>query len=479
FSQSAEGVVASLQGGSPFVEKVSNPTLSRAGSRTAPQPSTMDGTPSTHRLQATWDIQVHNAFLLGLAWEDASDWQQLKDRKKLLDDLKNAAQSGVIQDVFGSRGQLEAERVRLKEVVSRTSADLKAFRVHSSYASIERQADELTNAIKQLSNGNTVDLKLLELYRSKMQEEVKAYAIGVEGVYESAKVVFPDAVRKHLSEVEQFHSVIVEHRRQFLLTEIDRLETEIAQRNARLAEITSEHARLLQVLDTYGALEQFTKMQEAHAADVAKLRDIETRLRNIREFEEGLNNLKIELAMLEKRARANYEARQTEREAAVALFNENSQALYRAPGRLMIDVGETGFSFNVQIERKGSTGISNMEIFCYDLMLAQRWNQRDPKPGFLLHDNNIFADVDDRQIALAIELAESKSRMCGFQYICTFNTDKLPVTEFSPGFSVDKFTRLRLTDKDETGGLLGRRLSSDVPRQRKKKPEQPRAKTAS
>src|SRR2546430_2567890 len=40
-----DAVVVSLQGGSPFVLKVSNPTLSGAGSRTAPQPSTMDGAP--------------------------------------------------------------------------------------------------------------------------------------------------------------------------------------------------------------------------------------------------------------------------------------------------------------------------------------------------------------------------------------------------------------------------------------------------
>src|ERR1019366_2409836 len=39
-------VIVSLQGGSPFLSKVSTPTLPRAGSRTPPQPSTMEGTPS-------------------------------------------------------------------------------------------------------------------------------------------------------------------------------------------------------------------------------------------------------------------------------------------------------------------------------------------------------------------------------------------------------------------------------------------------
>jgi uncharacterized protein YydD (DUF2326 family) len=34
--------------------------------------------------QKTWDIQVHNAFLLGLNWEKAATWQHLKDQKNAL-----------------------------------------------------------------------------------------------------------------------------------------------------------------------------------------------------------------------------------------------------------------------------------------------------------------------------------------------------------------------------------------------------------
>ena len=422
----------------------------------------------THRVQATWDIQVHNAFLLGLAWEDASDWQVLRDRKKLLDNLKTAAQTGIIEDVFGSRGQLEAERVRLKEIVARTSADLKSFKVHSTYDKIRHEADALTAQIRELSNQNTVDERLLQLYKSNVKQESKASAADIRAIYDEAKLHFPEAVKRHLQDVETFHSDVIEHRRQFLLQEVDRLTSELAARGHRVSEISEQHALCLETLNTHGALEQYTRLQEAYANDLAKLRDVESRLKNIRDFEEGRNSLKIEMAMLEKRARDNYDERSKQRETAVGVFNENSEALYNAPGRLMIEISDTGFSFDVEIERKGSTGISNMEIFCYDLMLAQCWSERQIKPGFLLHDSNIFADVDDRQIALAIELAELKSREFGFQYICTFNSDKLPIREFSPGFNIIQFTRLRLTDQDETGGILGKRLAPFVAKSKRK-----------
>jgi hypothetical protein len=105
-----------------------------------------------------------------------------------------------------------------------------------------------------------------------------------------------------------------------------------------------------------------------------------------------------------------------------------------------------------------------MEIFCYDLMLAERWAAKRPGSIDLIHDSNLFADVDDRQIAAALELAADKANKLKFQYICTFNSDKLPLSEFSKGFDIASFTRLRLTDETEDGGLLGIRLPSAATR---------------
>jgi len=51
-----------------------------------------------------------------------------------------------------------------------------------------------------------------------------------------------------------------------------------------------------------------------------------------------------------------------------------------------------------------------------------------------------------------------------FQYICTFNSDKLPQSEFSKGFDIADFTRMRLTDETDEGGLLGMRLPSAATR---------------
>ena len=130
----------------------------------------------------------------------------------------------------------------------------------------------------------------------------------------------------------------------------------------------------------------------------------------------------------------------------------------KAPGVLSIDVSKTGFKFGVSIERSGSHGISNMKIFCYDLTLAQIWAQKQPSPGFLIHDSILFADVDERQKALALELAAKESERLDFQYICTMNSDTIPRNDFSKSFAFDNYVRLKLSDATNDGGLLGTRF---------------------
>ena len=46
----------------------------------------------------------------------------------------------------------------------------------------------------------------------------------------------------------------------------------------------------------------------------------------------------------------------------------------------------------------------------------------------------------------------------GFHYICTLNSDDVPRNEFSPGFRIEDYIRLRLTDADVAGCLIGVRF---------------------
>jgi uncharacterized protein YydD (DUF2326 family) len=180
---------------------------------------------------------------------------------------------------------------------------------------------------------------------------------------------------------------------------------------------------------------------------------------NVRRFERGKSTLKIELERLQQRAREDYDRRRDERAKAVQTFGQYSRALYKdEAGHLVIDINDSGFTFAIEKMRTRSTGIISMKIFCYDLTLASIHSDDAARPGFLIHDSQLFADVDGRQVATALFLAHREAQVKDFQYICMFNSDKLPTSELSPELNIDALTAIRLTDKDAAGSLLGMRF---------------------
>lgn len=196
-------------------------------------------------------------------------------------------------------------------------------------------------------------------------------------------------------------------------------------------------------------------MQRLQSEEIAKLNAVNQKIANLKRIDEIKSQTRIEREQLQILARSFYEERRVERERAISLFNEFSQALYNRPGQLIIDVVEGGYRFNVEIERQDSQGVEQMKVFCYDLMLATLWAERSRTPGFLIHDSTVFADVDERQKAHALELAAKTAETHGFQYICCLNSDSIPKSDFSKGFSLDPYVRIELTDEGEKGGLLG------------------------
>lgn len=411
-----------------------------------------------HRKQLEWDKQVNNAFLLGLAWEDARDLQLLKDQKKLLDNikkLKKDTETGVAIGILGSLGELDALKVQVESQLRERKEALSNFRVAPQYHELEANANRLTAEIHEATNNNVAEKKLLEFYQSSLESENEPSPDDLTNIYKSVGIELPGLVVRRLEEVEIFHRRLIENRRDFLSTEIARIRRNISSRERLIRERTEERASLLEVLQTHGALDEYTRLQELYLETVSNLNEIKKRIEELNKFEEGKSALKIEKERLLQRARSDYKERLVQRDKAIELFNTNSRFLYDAPGRLIIDVGDNGFQFKVEINRGGSEGIDNMKIFCYDLMLAQLWSERDPSPRILIHDSTIFDGVDERQVRLALEFADRESRRCGFQYICTLNSDMVPRSEFAADFDFDSFVRLRLTDESDETGLLG------------------------
>jgi len=390
--------------------------------------------------QKTWDIQIHNAFLLGLNWEKAATWQQLKDQKKALDALKQAIKTGAVDGELASLGEREA---------------LSNFRVLPQYREIEAQANLLTSEIHSLVNANIVDKRRLERYRESLVDEDAPTANRLESLYDEAGIALPGAVKKTLADARAFNEKIIANRREFIAGEIAALEAAVADRGVQVVTLTDRRAGYLGALAGQGALEELTQLQELHAGTRLKVDELANRISQLRQMTTKADTIKVETVELKRATTLDYEERRALWSQALNLFSEFSENLYNAAGRLVIDIDNTGYKFDVEIAGSPSEGISKMKIFCYDLMLISFARQRGLGIDFLIHDSTIFDGVDPRQRAHALELAAAMAEKHGFQYICTLNTDMVPVSDFSPGFDFKSLVRLRLTDTVPTGSLLG------------------------
>lgn len=408
--------------------------------------------------QKVWDIQIHNAFLLGLDWEKATRWQQLKDQKNALDALKKAIKTGAIDGELSTIGELEAQRVRLSAQMEREAKSLAAFQVLDQYRDIEREANSLTEEIHSLVNDSITDRRRIERYQAVTGEEAAPDQTRLESLYSEAGVSLPTAVKRSLEEARNFNEAIVRNRQHFVAREIAELGALAADRDKRIAELTDRRAGFLATLAGHGALEEFSRLQDLHSSTRLRVDALTNRIDQLRQMTTKADQIKVETVELKRSTELDYEERREVWTQALTLFSDFSEHLYKAPGRLVIDIDDTGYRFDVEIDGNQSEGISKMKIFCYDLMAICFARTRGLGIDFLVHDSTIFDGVDPRQRAHAIELADEMSRKYGFQYILTMNTDMLPVADFTTGFDFAPLVKLKLTDTDASGSLLGIRF---------------------
>lgn len=410
------------------------------------------------RVQGAADVQVNNAYMLDLDWETGARLRELTDRKRRLRELEKDMSEGVLSDLVGSIGDLEAILIRLEDRAHREKDAIDRFRVHDRYADLELEANGLTESIHNLVNERFALREASEMYRQSIEQEDDTRPEQLLGVYRDAGVLFPDLIKKELDAVMAFHAAIVRNRRDFLRSEIERLRAETDKKGAQIDKMGSKRTSIMETLQTHGAIGELVMMQEHHSGTVAEQADAANKLAQLKKIGEEKAGIDANIGILRRGAEIDFDERRDRRKRAILAFNDYSNRLYKAPGKLVIDINDGLYRFNVDIERSDSGGIGRMKIFCYDMMLAGLWAERPVSPGFLVHDSDLFEGVDSRQTAKALQMASTESKEGHFQYICTMNTDDVPRDEFDKGFGFDSLVATTLTDKDAGESLLGIRF---------------------
>jgi len=409
--------------------------------------------------QQNWDVQTNLSYLLELDWKIPHALQKVRQTEKSLTVLKKEAKDGALGALIGNIGELRTRLAVAERETSRLKQELSEFQVLPEYHELEKEASTLAIYISDLSTRNTLDMERVSSLSSQLEDEQSPQESQIESVYREAGIVLPGLVTKRIEDVRKFHAAIIRNRRVHLQGEIDEAQTAIGRRDEEMQRVDSRRREIMNTLDSHGALDQFSKLQEELSRHQATVEELKKKVELARQLDSETTELTIERAQIRKRLTADLEEKSDRLNDSIIIFEEFSKQISDHEGSLVIEPKDNGPEFSVVVEGQESKGIRNMQIFCFDMMLAVLWTKRNAGPGFLIHDSHLFDGMDSRQVARAIEIGAQQAEQIGFQYIVCINSDQLGSAEFSKTFDPSRYRNpVEITDASETGGIFGMRI---------------------
>ena len=415
--------------------------------------------PFRHNYQQTAaDQQVNLSYLLGLDWEIPRAFEEVRTEVKSAEALRKAVREGSLGDAVGTAAELRSELVIARDKANTLRERVAQFRVVDEYRNLEAEANEITRQLRDLRDRDTIDEDLLADVAEALATEAPPNTGELDRMWAQVGVVLPDLVRSTYDEVTAFHESVIQNRRIHLERERQLAEERIAARQEQQRSLDSRRGQIMEVLNSGGALEQFALIESEHSRAEADVRDLERRY----ELTERLENTKAyadrQRQDLLVQLKGDHHDRAEMIDATIVMFETCSRELYgEGRGHLIVGATDNGPTFDVEVKGKGSVGIDNMQILCFDLTLATLLSRRGTGPRFIVHDSHIFDGVDERQVQAALRLGSRLAAEHSFQYIVTMNSDRLPAStdSFDPGPFVND---VMLTDRGSDGGLFGFRF---------------------
>ncbi len=408
--------------------------------------------------QTDGDYQLALSYLLGLDWRIAREWQLVRERKRLLKELKKAAGTGVLGSIIGTAAELRTQHAIADSRLKRLKDGLAAFHVLPEYREFEKEADSVKGKLSALSNQNALDAAAIRHMDAALSAEAEPAAESLDELFHDAGIVLPELVKRRYEEVREFHASVVRNRRDYLGGERHQAEERMAQRAPELQQLDRRLSEIMRTLNSHGALDQFSKLQAEMAKVASEVESLHQRFQAAEKLEGSKTELDLERNRLLLRLNRDFSEQESRITAAILAYESISQLLYEDAGRMIIEATSNGAQFKFPIQGSRSGGIKKMKIFCFDLMLMQRMQERKMGPGFLVHDSHLFDGVDGQQIISGLKAAAEMATELPFQYIVTLNQDdafKETVADFDLNSHV---MDVRLSDAKEDGGLYGFRF---------------------
>lgn len=410
--------------------------------------------------QQRWDWQVNLSYLLGLEWRIPFEFNKIRAREKTLEELKKAVKVGALGSVIGTVAELRPQVTVAEAKAAKLRKEITNFEVLDSYKLLAKRAAQAKTEMQGIARRGVSLNENLEYLQEALHSEKPPERSDIQQLYAGAGIELPGVALRRFEDVSSFYESVIANRRIHLEHEIADVHVRIVEGETALGRLDKERSEILLALQGRGALDDFLILQRELAEGDARAATLRERYIAAEALEGETTKLDIDRANLKRQLQEDHQAREASLDEAILIIADAIAELYddRA-GRFVVAATENGPEFRISIEGDRGGGISNMEIFCFDLALLKVVTKRFGGPGFLIHDSHLFDGVDERQIAGALLLAMKSCQEAGLQYIVTMNSDIFDRLPLSDSISVKQAViEARLSDETEDGGLFGFRF---------------------
>jgi uncharacterized protein YydD (DUF2326 family) len=416
--------------------------------------------PFSHmRNQSKGDQQVNVSYLIDLDWKIPQTLELTRNRERSLKEFKNLESEGIFGSAVGTVATLRTQLAVAERRAADLSGRLATFQVVDEYRSLEQEASALSRQIGDLTNANAIDQQLIDTAQAALESEQPPSTSDLTRLYAEAGALLPDVAIARFEEAAAFNESVVRNRRSYLDAERRDAESRINSRTTDMQTADRRRGLVMRMLESGGALEHFNDLQRELSLRTAQVESLRQRFEAAQRFESTKAALDRERSDIHLRLQRDFAERAGLLDRTILVFEQLSSQLYdEGAGSLTISESPNGAQFSIEMHAKRSKGISQMQIFCFDLALMTICHERGIGPGFLVHDSHLFDGVDSRQVGSALSLGANAAESLGFQYIVTMNSDAVPA-EVPAGFDPrDYVLPIVLTDARIDGGLFGIRF---------------------
>lgn len=414
---------------------------------------------------------LNNSFLLGLDPDLVEKKADLKAQIDEIDEKRKSIENDSIIKTFFEEGNedIEIDIFDLSQKVKSLETKLRKFRVAENYHEIVKEADKLKRQIKEQENKAVRLRSVISNIDKSLQIQPDVSRSKIESFYKQAQVELPDLILKRLDDVQEFNEKLLDNRGRRLYKEKNEFESQLRSLEEVIRNLGRQKDQKLEYLNTRGALDEFTKLNEQLKDDSIRLEKLQNFKKLMSEFKNKHEELNKEFSEENIRTNNYLTENSNKIQENIKIFRSIANQFYEKK-KAGIEIknndgkNKTRYDIKAKIDDDKGDGVNDIKIFCFDWTLLKGQNNHSVQ--FIFHDGRLLEPVDPRQVATLFEIAKKETRESGFQYIISANEDILEsaknyLPEESHQEIFDDNVILELTDQSDASKLLGIQVDLD------------------